>query len=102
MFKLTQQRRQFNCLQRADSYFPTPLRAEALYPRILVGLKERFKACVANAFGKIFQFHIAPKEENDESVYLLAGSLGNTMDSETDIASTSGHATTFRRAGKFK
>ena len=55
MFELTQQRRQFNCLQRADSYFPTPLRTEALYTRILVGLKERFKACVSNAFGEIFQ-----------------------------------------------
>ena len=57
LFELTQQRREFNCLQRADSCFPTTLRTEALYTRILVCLKDRFKACVSNAFRKIFQFH---------------------------------------------
>ena len=40
--------------------------------------------------------------ENDESGYLRAGSLCNTIDSETDIASTSDHVTNFTRSGKFK
>mgnify|MGYP007054664377 CR=1 FL=1 len=62
MFELTQQQRQFNCLERADRCFPTPLRAEALYTRIFLGLKERFKARGSNALGEIFQFHIAPTE----------------------------------------
>ena len=57
-----QQRREFNSLQRADSRFPTPLRTEALHTRILVCLKDRFKACVSNAFREIFQLHIAPTE----------------------------------------
>jgi hypothetical protein len=54
MLELTQQRREIKCPQRAYSCFPTPLSAEALYPRILVFLKDRFKACVSNAFGEIF------------------------------------------------
>ena len=31
-----------------------PFSTETLYPRILVFLKNRFKACVSNAFGEIF------------------------------------------------
>ena len=71
MFELTQQRREFNSLQRADSCFPTPLGTESLYTRILVGLKERFKACVSNAFREIFQFHIAPLDERLEYIAYL-------------------------------
>src|SRR4030095_9301602 len=66
--ELTQQRREFNSLQRADSCFPTPLRTESLYTRILVGLKERFKAYVSNAFREIFQLHIAPLDERVEYI----------------------------------
>ena len=62
MFELTQQRREFNCLQRADGGFPTAFCTEALYARILVCLKCRLKACVSTAFGEIFQFHIAPAD----------------------------------------
>ena len=54
MLELTQQRREIKCLQRAYSRFPTPLSTEALYPRILVCLKDRLKACISNAFGEIF------------------------------------------------
>src|SRR4030095_12146541 len=72
--ELTQQRHEFNSLQRADSCFPTPLRTESLYTRILVGLKERFKACVSNAFREIFQFHIAPTERTSR-VYRLSTKL---------------------------
>jgi hypothetical protein len=39
---------------RPYSCFPTPFSTETLYPRILVFLKNRFKACVSNAFGEIF------------------------------------------------
>ena len=56
-----QQRREFNCPQRANSCFPSPLRTEALYTRILVCLKDRFNACVSNTFGKIIEVHIAPE-----------------------------------------
>ena len=53
MLKLTQQRREIKCSQRAYSGFPTPLSTEALYPRILVCLKDRLKACISNTFGEI-------------------------------------------------
>ena len=49
-----QQRRDIKCSQRAYSCFPTPLSTQTLYPRILVFLKNRFKACISNAFGEIF------------------------------------------------
>ena len=54
MLVLTQQRREIKRSQRAYRCFPTSLSTEALYPRILVGLKDRLKACVSNAFGEIF------------------------------------------------
>ena len=41
---------------------PTAFCTEALYAGILVCLKGRLKACVSNAFGEIFQFHIAPAD----------------------------------------
>src|SRR4030095_14948970 len=72
--ELTQQRREFNSLQRADSCFPTPLRTEALHTRILVGLKERFKACVSDAFREVFRFHIAPTARTSR-VYRLSAKL---------------------------
>ena len=52
-----QQRCEIKCPQRAYSCVPTCLSTETLYPRILLFLKDRFKACVSNAFRKIFQFH---------------------------------------------
>jgi hypothetical protein len=48
-----------DCLQRADSCFPTSLRAEALDARVLVRLKGGFEACVSNAWREIFRFHMA-------------------------------------------
>ena len=53
MLELTQQRREIKCLQRAYSGFPTSVSTQALYPRILVFLKNRFKACISNAFSEI-------------------------------------------------
>ena len=58
--ELTQQRREFNCPQRAYSGFPTSLGTETLYTGILVGLKDRFNASLSNAFGEIFHGYIAP------------------------------------------
>ena len=54
VLELTQQRCEIKCPQRAYSCFRTPLSTETLYPRILLFLKDRFKACVSNAFGEIF------------------------------------------------
>ena len=42
----------------------------SLYTRILVGLKERFKACISNAFREIFQLHIAPLDERLDLEYI--------------------------------
>lgn len=75
VLELAQQRREFNCLQRAYSGFPTPLGTEALYTRILVCLKDRFKACLSNPFGEIFHVHRAPrKKAYSISVYPQTGS----------------------------
>jgi hypothetical protein len=63
LLKLTQQRGEFNCPQRAYSCFPTPFRTKALHAGILVCLKDRFNACVSNAFGEIFHVHISPIEQ---------------------------------------
>ncbi len=63
VLELAQQRREFNCLQRAYSGFPTPLGTEALYTRILVCLKDRFKACLSNPFGEIFHVHRVPRKK---------------------------------------
>jgi hypothetical protein len=57
VLELTQQRREIKCPQRAYSCFPTPLSTEALYTGILVCLKDRFKACISNAFCEIFEVH---------------------------------------------
>ena len=51
--ELTQQRREIKCSQRAYGCFPTPLSTQTLYPRILVCLKDCFKACISNTFGEI-------------------------------------------------
>jgi hypothetical protein len=53
VLELTQQRREIKRSQSAYSCFPTPLSTEALYPRILVCLKDRLKACISNTFGEI-------------------------------------------------
>jgi hypothetical protein len=62
LLKLTQQRRELKCPKRVDGCFPTPFRTEALHTGVLVCLKDRVKACVSNAFGEIFNVHIAPIE----------------------------------------
>ena len=53
MRELTQQRREIKCSQRAYGCFPTPVSTQTLYPRILVCLKDCFKACISNTFGEI-------------------------------------------------
>ena len=63
--KLTQKRREVNRPQRVDGCFPTSFRTEALHTRILVCLKHRLEACFSDAFGEIFQLHIAPRERSN-------------------------------------